>query len=279
MSGRVRDALLVGGAWLAQAGIDTPGLDAQLLLAHVLGVPRSRLLPSEPVTDEQRAEFERLLARRVVREPLQHVVGDAAFRHVVVPVGSGVFVPRPETELLVDAVAPALRAAAAPVAVDLCSGSGALALALADEFPGARVVALERPGSALDWLTRNTARTGIEVVGADVADADALAGLRAGVDAVVCNPPYVPAGSEVGAEVRFDPPEAVFAGADGLDLMSTVVTRAAELLRSGGVLALEHDESQAEAVPALLRAHGGFADVEDHLDLAGRPRYATATCR
>ncbi|WP_375493159.1 peptide chain release factor N(5)-glutamine methyltransferase [uncultured Jatrophihabitans sp.] len=277
MSELVRDALFVGGTSLAHAGIDTAVLDAELLLAHVLGIPRGRLLPAQPITDGQRAEFERLVARRTAREPLQHVVGDAAFRHVVVPVGAGVFVPRPETELLVDAVLPTLRAAAEPVAVDLCSGSGALALALADEVPGARVVALERPGSALDWLTRNTAQTRVEVVGADVADADALAGLRAGVDAVVCNPPYVPAATEVGAEVRFDPPEAVFAGPEGLDLMSTVIARAAELLHSGGVLAVEHDETHAESVPALLRAHGAFVDVTDNLDLAGRPRYATAT--
>jgi release factor glutamine methyltransferase len=274
-----RELIVVGGSWLGRAGIDTPGLDAQLLLAHVLGVPRAALLPSSRVTAGQREEFERLVARRLTREPLQHVVGDAAFRYVTLAVGPGVFVPRPETELLVDAVLPVLRQAPTPVAVDLCSGSGALALAIAGEVPGARVVAVERSAPALAWLERNTAGTRVQVVAADIADAGLLGDLRGGVDAVVCNPPYVPAATPVGAEVRFDPADAVFAGADGLALMPAVLERAAELLRPGGVLALEHDDTHADSVPALLRRHGRFADIADHRDLAGRPRYATATRR
>lgn len=279
MSEPARDLLLVGGSWLAHAGVDSSGLDAQLLLAHVLGVPRPRLLPSMPVTAAQSETYFGLIGRRTTREPLQHIVGDATFRYVTVDVGPGVFVPRPETELLVDAVLPVLRAAPAPIALDLCAGSGALALALADEVPGARVVAVERPGPALGWLERNTAGTRIEVIAADVTDAGLLPDLRATADAIVCNPPYVPTATQVGPEVRFDPTDAVFAGEDGLALVPAVLERAAELLRPGGILALEHDDSHAESVPALLRESGLFDDVTDHQDLTGRPRYATASRR
>lgn len=263
-------------ARLASAGIDSPRVDAELLLSHVIGVPRTRLLMIESVHPSAVVALDRLLKRRAAREPLQHLVGRAPFRYVEVAVGPGVFVPRPETELLVDAVLPTLRAAAQPVAVDLCAGSGALALAIADEVPSARVLAVELAGPAADWLRRNTRGTEVEVVLGDVADADLLRELAGRVDAVVCNPPYVPADTEVAAEVRFDPEHAVFAGPDGLGLMSAVVARAAELLRPGGIFAVEHDDTHGHSVPALLGADGSWQDIADHRDLAGRPRYATA---
>lgn len=263
-------------ARLASAGIDTARVDAELLLSHVIGVPRSRLLMIETVHPSAVVALDRLLKRRAAREPLQYLVGRAPFRHIQVAVGEGVFVPRPETELLVDAVLPALRAATEPVAVDLCSGSGALALAIADEVPTARVIAVEVDSDAGNWLTRNAKRTQVEVRLVDVADADAVHDLAGQVHAVVCNPPYVPSDTEVADEVRFDPKRAVFAGADGLALMPDVVARAAELLRSGGVLALEHDETQERTVPELLEADERWRDVADHRDLADRPRYVTA---
>jgi release factor glutamine methyltransferase len=263
-------------ARLASAGIDTPRVDAELLLSHVIGVPRSRLLMIDTVHPSAVVALDRLLKRRAGREPLQHLVGRAPFRHIQVAVGQGVFVPRPETELLVDAVLPVLRAVAEPVAVDLCSGSGALALAIADEVPAARVIAVEVDSDAGNWLTRNAKRTRVEVRIGDVADADVVHDLAGQVHAVVCNPPYVPTGTNVADEVRFDPEHAVFAGPDGLSLMPDVVARAAELLRSGGVLALEHDDSHERAVRELLSADGGWRDIADHRDLAGRPRYATA---
>jgi release factor glutamine methyltransferase len=260
---------------LTAAGVPSPRVDAELLLAHVLGVPRNRLLSAggEPEAGH-RAEFAALVERRAAREPVQHLIGTAWFRHV--EVGAGVFVPRPETELLADAVLPVLRAAATPVAVDLCAGSGALALALADEAPAARVVAVEQRGPATDWLARNAAGSRVEVVVGDVRDAGLLADLRGGVDAVVANPPYVPAGTPVDPEVRADPPEAVFAGADGMALVPHVAARAADLLRPGGVLAVEHDATQGAAVPALLAADGRWRAIAGHRDLAGRPRYCTA---
>jgi release factor glutamine methyltransferase len=217
-------------------------------------------------------EFARAVERRAAREPLQYIVGRAAFRYVEVAVGPGVFVPRPETELLVDAVLPALAPTA--TVVDLCAGSGALALALAHEVPGARVYAVERSPAALPWLRRNAAASGVIVVEGDVADPALLPELSGRVDAVVSNPPYVPAGTYVEAEVHADPADAVFAGADGLAVVPAVIARAAALLHPGGVLAIEHDETHAAAVPALLG--DGWRDVADQPDLTGRPRYTTA---
>jgi release factor glutamine methyltransferase len=272
-----RQVLEDATARLSAAGLDSPRVDAELLLSHVLGVPRARLLMISGVHPSAVVTFDRLVKRRGLREPLQHIVGRAAFRHIQLAVGPGVFVPRPETELLVDAVLPGLTADS--LAVDLCAGSGALAVALADEVPGLRVVAVETSPEALVWLQRNTRGTSVEVVDGDVRALELLSDLGGSVDAVVCNPPYVPAATEVAPEVRFDPNVALFAGPDGLALIPDVIARAAELLRAGGVLALEHDDAHGTAVPELLAADGRWRDVVDHEDLTGRPRYATAVRR
>jgi release factor glutamine methyltransferase len=256
-------------------------VDAEILAAHVLGVPRGRLALIDGFTDRQLAEFDALVARRAGGEPVQHLVGSAGFRHLELAVGAGVFVPRPETELLagwgITLITPGTTV------VDLCGGSGAIALAVANEVPGARVYAVERSPAALAWLRRNAeARaaagdTPIQVVAGDATDPAVLAGLDGTVDAVLCNPPYVPAAAPVPADVAdHDPEEAVFAGADGLAVIRPVAARAAALLRPGGVFGIEHDDSHGTVVPALLRATGCFQDIEDHRDLAGRPRYATA---
>lgn len=272
----VRALLTAATVQLRSAGIGSPRVDAELLLAHALDIDRSRLPLVDGVPRPAEAAFTAAVDRRARREPLQHIVGQAPFRHIVVAVGPGVFVPRPETELLVDAVLPTLSAAADPVAVDLCSGSGALALAAADEVAGLRAYAVESSPAALEWLARNAAGTGVEVVPGDVRDPDLLAGLRGTADAVLCNPPYVPATTVVSREVRADPPDAVFAGPDGLTLMPAVIARAAELLRAGGIVAIEHDDSQGESVPRLLGADGRWGDIAEHCDLARRPRYVTA---
>ncbi len=175
---------------LASAGIDSPQIDAELLLAHVLDVPRSRLITRDAVEDDELATLEALLGRREAREPLQHVLGTAPFRHLEIQVGPGVFIPRPETELLVDAVLPALRAVERPLAIDLCTGSGALALALADEEPhGCRVVAVERSAEAIAWLRKNvmsfltsdTRGSGVAIEPGDVRDTDLLAEMLSGI--------------------------------------------------------------------------------------------------
>jgi release factor glutamine methyltransferase len=264
-------------AQLAAAGVPSPRVDAELLLAAVLGVPRGRLTLLEELPASAAATYSEHVARRAAREPLQHITGRAPFRRLVLAVGPGVFVPRPETELLVEAVLPHLRALDFCSVVDLCSGSGALALAFVDEIPGVAVTAVELAEPALGWLRRNAAGTQVWVVPGDVRDAGLLSELHGRVDAVVSNPPYVPLAADVAPEVRADPDEAVFAGADGLGVIPDVLARAADLLRAGGVLAVEHDETQPTAVAALLREDGRWADVASHRDLAGRPRYATAT--
>ncbi|MEU2614363.1 peptide chain release factor N(5)-glutamine methyltransferase [Micromonospora sp. NPDC007271] len=277
-------------AWAAQAlaaaGIEAPRAEAEQLAAYVLDVPRGRLALADGFTPDQRARLDELVTRRAAREPLQHLTGSAGFRHLELAVGPGVFVPRPETELLTGWGVEQGRRSGSPLVVDLCSGSGAIALAVAQELPDARVVAVERSPAALAWLRRNAADraaagdTPVEVVAADVTDPRLLADLVGRVDVLLCNPPYVPRAVVVSPDVAgHDPDEAVFGGADGLDVIRPVVARAAELLRPGGVLAVEHDDTHGTAVPALLASDGRYERIEEHRDLVGRPRFATASRR
>ncbi len=267
---------------LAAAGVASPRFDAESLAAHVLGVPRGRLL-LHPRLDLGAADALRaLVVRRAAREPLQHLLGTAVLGPVEVAVGTGVFIPRPETELLLEWGIAALTDVASPLVVDLCTGSGALALAIAALRPDAEVHAVELDPKALAWARRNVDADGGRVVlhAADVRAADLLADLAGRVDLVVCNPPYVPDATTVPPEVRAgDPAMAVFAGPDGLAVIPAVVERAVALLRPGGVFAVEHDDSHADAVPALLRARPELVDVAEHADLNGRPRYATGRRR
>ena len=277
----VREAIARAEAVLAAAGVGSPRADAEQLAAHVLGVPRGRLLLVDDWSPAQRDRFDQLVARRADRVPLQHLTGTAGFARIELAVGPGGFVPRPETELLVQWAVAVTGGAEQMTVVDLCSGPGALALAIAHELPAARVYAVERSPAALRWLRRNAADRAaagdrpIEVVAGDATDPAVLAELDGTVDLVVCNPPYVPAGNPVPPEVaEHDPPEAVFGGPDGLAVIRPVIDRAAALLRPGGRFGLEHDDSHGSAVPRLLA--GRFEQIEDHRDLAGRPRYATA---
>lgn len=260
---------------LAAGGVDTPRVDAELLAAHVLGVGRTRLALVEGFTPVQLAAYDDLVARRAARVPLQHLTGSAPFRELDLAVGPGVFIPRPETELLVDW---ALRVVpAGGLVVDLCAGSGAIALSVAAEAREVTVYAVEQAPSALAWLRRNAAGSSVRVVAGSVLDRTVLSTVDGQVDVVLCNPPYVPAGTLVPPEVaEHDPAEAVFAGPDGLAVIRPVIARAAALLRPGGWFGVEHDDSHGSAVPELLRADGRYADIEDHVDLAGCPRYATA---
>jgi release factor glutamine methyltransferase len=249
-------------------------VDAELLLAHVLGIPRGRLLLADPPDDGQVQALDALVARRAAREPLQHLVGTAVLGRVEVAVGPGVFVPRPETETLLER-ALGLLTGPAPVVVDLCTGTGALALAIAHERPGATVHAVEVDPGALPWTRRNLAGSRVELHEADVTAAGVLAELTGVVDLVTCNPPYVPDGLAVPPEVDADPRGAVFAGPDGLAVIRPVADLAHRLLRAGGAVALEHDDSHPVAVRDVL-AGAGFTGVTTHPDLAGRPRVATA---
>ncbi|MFZ5851196.1 MAG: peptide chain release factor N(5)-glutamine methyltransferase [Actinomycetota bacterium] len=277
------DRLLAAAAGrLAAAGVPSPRHDAEVLAAHVLRVARGQLAAVGRVDAAARAAFEELVARRVRREPLQHLTGTAGFREVSVAVGPGVFVPRPETEVLAGEAVRLLRARQAagepaPVAVDLGTGSGAIALALATEVPGAVVHAVEREPAALAWAAGNLAGSGVLLHAGDLADA--LPELAGGVDLLVSNPPYVPleAYESVQVEARdFDPPSALWAGPDGLDAIRAVAATAARLLRPGGHLLVEHADVQGVAVPALLAAAGGWGGILDHPDLTGRPRFTSA---
>lgn len=272
----LREAVREAAATLAAAGVDSARHDAELLAAHVAGVPRGRLLLAS--WDAAAAgTYRALVARRAAREPLQHLLGTAVLGRVEVVVGPGVFVPRPETELLVEWGLAQVRDVASPLVVDLCTGSGAIALAVAVARPDARVHAVETDPGALSWARRNVKRLDVDVDlhAVDVRAADLLPDLDGHVDLVLCNPPYVPDGTPVPPEVHRDPPEAVFGGPDGLAVVPAVVVAAARLLRPGGAVGIEHDDSHGDAVPALLTAHG-FVGVEAHRDLAGRPRFATA---
>lgn len=272
---RTRDALAGAAARLREAGVASPEHDAAELLAHVLGTSRGQLLLVDEVPADRLGEYDALLARRAAREPLQHLTGVAYFRHVELSVGPGVFVPRPETELLAGWAIE--HASEGSRVVDLCTGSGAIAKAVADEVPGALVHAVELDESAYAWAERNLAGTGVDLRHGDFAAAfDDLLGT---VDVVTCNPPYIPldAWESVAPEARdHDPHLALFSGADGLDAIRVLADRAARLLRTGGVLGFEHADAQGESAPGVLTATGRWTDVRDHLDLAGRPRFTTA---
>ncbi len=274
---RARAARRAATARLREAGVASPERDADLLLAHVLGVPLGRLPLVDDVRAGEQEEYDDLVARRAAREPLQHLTGSAAFRHVELAVGPGVFVPRPETELLAGWAIDHLLALERPVVVDLCTGSGAIARAIADEVAAAEVHAVELDEGALAWAERNLAGTGVDLRHGDLATAfDDLVG---SVDVVVCNPPYIPleAWESVAAEARdHDPHLALFSGQDGLDAIRVLERRAALLLRPGGVVGAEHADVQGESAPAVFAASGRWADVADHRDLAGRARYVTA---
>ena len=281
---RVADAVAEAARTLADAHIASPRVDAELLAAFVLGVPRGRLLTAE-FTPEQASRFHGLVRRRSARVPLQYLTGSAPFRHLELAVGPGVFVPRPETETVVGWGLDWLdRAGPAALVVDLCSGSGAIAAAVATERPGVRVVAVERDPAALEWLRRNVLALGladrVRVVEGDATDPATLSELDGQVDLVLTNPPYVP---EIGAaglppEVsEHDPHIAVFAGTDGLAVIRPLIGRVAALLRPGGGFVVEHDETHAYVVPTLVHTDGRFARVELHHDLGRRPRFTTAT--
>lgn len=264
---------------LAEAGVASPDFDADELLAHVLGTTRPGLVLAEPPTALQLRRYDELVARRAAREPLQHLTGTAAFRHVEVAVGPGVFVPRPETELLAGwGVERATEVhGRAPVVVDLCTGSGAIALAVATEVPAADVHAVELGEPAHEWAARNLAGSGVDLRHGDMADA--FRDLDGVVDVVLCNPPYIPldAFESVEPEARdHDPDLALFSGDDGLVAMRVVETVAARLLRPGGVVGVEHADVQGESAPAVFSTAGRWSDVRDHDDLAGRSRYLTA---
>lgn len=272
----LREAVEAAVDRLAVAGVPSPRFDAEELAAHALGVER-RALWSATSLWPAAGTFAAYVDRRAAREPLQHITGRAYFRHLELAVGPGVFVPRPETEVVAGAAIAAARAMADPVVVDLGTGSGAIALAIATELPGAFVHAVEADPDAFDWASRNCSGSGIDLRLGDMAAA--FPELDGAVDVVVSNPPYIPVGSQIrDPEVAaHDPAVALWSGVDGLDAMRVVEAVAARLLRPGGSVVAEHADLQGGSAPEVFRHTGQWVGIHDHHDLAGRDRYLTAT--
>ncbi|TFD69962.1 peptide chain release factor N(5)-glutamine methyltransferase [Cryobacterium gelidum] len=269
---------------LTAAGITDPEVDADLLIGHVLGQSRGEVqagsILDRPISQEDAAVIDTLLARRSTREPLQHITGRAPFRSLSLNVGPGVFVPRPETEQVAQFAIDALRSMPdpEPIGVDLGTGSGAIALALATEVPHARIFAIENSPEAFPWTTRNfdeIAAGNATLAFGDLADAFAL--LDGTVAVVISNPPYIPADAiPRDPEVRlYDPAHALFGGADGLDVVRSVSITGLRLLRAGGVLVIEHGELQGADIRALLSADGWRVPAT-HRDYTSRDRATTA---
>ncbi len=316
MGGRVtvRDVLFDAEHRLGRVGVPSPNVDAAELVAFALGTTRSRLFLQDEITSEQKLRVEQLLARRLTRVPLQHLLGTAGFRRIEVEVGPGVFIPRPETELVTEAGLRELvdQPAGQRIAVDLCSGSGAVAISLALEATGSRVHAVELSDDAIVWTRRNVlaheeavAARGsrVEVLHEDattVADpGHPLAQLTGQVAVVVTNPPYIPdAMIPREPEVRdHEPAVALYGGDDGMDVIRGVLRTAAILLRPGGLVVIEHADVQGVAaglagVPSVTSAlvadaelssltgvpvgQPMFTAIADRIDLNGLPRFTLA---
>jgi release factor glutamine methyltransferase len=269
---------------LTRAGVPSPRADAELLICYVLGVSRgavqAKAITGEVLSSEDLISVTELVERRAAREPLQHITGRAPFRSIELAVGPGVFVLRPETEGVAGIAIDALRAAAAPepIAVDLGTGSGAIALAMAHEVPHASVYGVEVSPLAFVWTKQNfreIAPDNARPVFIDLAHA--LPQLDGTVSVVASNPPYIPLGAiPRDPEVRlFDPEIALYGGEDGLDVVRLVSQTAQRLLHEGGTLVIEHGELQAAEIAELLTADGWRA-VSGHRDLLGRDRATTA---
>ncbi|WUS77093.1 peptide chain release factor N(5)-glutamine methyltransferase [Kribbella sp. NBC_01245] len=269
-------ALLADAAERLRAGgVGSPEYDAAELLAFVLGTTRGNLVLAAP-TSAQLEVYDALVARRAQREPLQHLLGTAAFRYRELAVGPGVFVPRPETEVMVGWILDRLVGVENPLVVDLCSGSGAIAGAVATERPDSTVHAVELSADACVWARRNLAGTGAILHEGDIDGC--LPELNGQVDAVIANPPYIPltAWESVATEARdHDPALALWSGDDGLDAIKVVAATAGRLLKPGGWFGCEHADVQGESAPAVFAATGFFAEVRDQPDLAGKPRFVT----
>ena len=279
-----KEFLRSGKDQLAAAGY--PEVDAEHLLAHVLGISRMEL--HNPVLVENaitaigdttiiEENFWKLLDRRCAHEPLQYLTGIAYFRYLELEVGPGVLVPRPESELLVESVLKNIESRSGAVSVvDLGAGSGALTLAIATEAPNAHVIAVEKDPAAVEWLRKNVARISedVRILESDVADA--LEGVKC--DVVIANPPYIPNSQELPRDVaEHEPAAALFGGADGMDIPRRFIEAAARLLKPGGFFAIEHHESQPAEIAAEMAP--SFEDVVTYNDLVGRPRYTTGVRR
>jgi len=280
----VRPLLAAAAARLRDAGVESAAQDARILLSFVSGVELVRLPLLTDIDDDHARRFEKLINQRADRVPVQHLTGRAHFRHVEVEVGPGVFVPRPETEVMtgwaIDALRPMITLHHRPLVVELGTGSGAIAKAIASELTRVDIHAVEVAEEAAAYARRNLGDTLVELHVGDMATA--CAELNATVDLVIANPPYIPldAYASVPPEVRdHDPALALFSGADGLDAIKIVAQVAGRLLRPAGFVCIEHADVQGSAAVEVLVRAEVFRGVRDHLDLTGRSRFVTAVRR
>ncbi|WP_181778632.1 MULTISPECIES: peptide chain release factor N(5)-glutamine methyltransferase [Brevibacterium] len=293
----VPQALRAAAGILAKGGVASPETDASALLAHAWGIEvrelSRRRLFAEAVPAAVLTDFAELIARRGTRVPLQHLTGSAAFRRLDLLVGPGVFVPRPETELLVTELLAELERLderldrdgdSAPFVIDLCSGSGAIALSVAHEHPRVRVLGIEREPAALEWSLRNRERVAVGASTVDFVRGDATAvvgdrpDLRSSADVVVTNPPYVPddARPREPEVADHDPAAALYGGAGGLEIPALIIDQAEKLLRPGGLLLMEHGEEQGAGVRELIAATASLRGARTAQDYTGRDRFTVA---
>ncbi|MCW2809939.1 MAG: Release factor glutamine methyltransferase [Friedmanniella sp.] len=284
MTTSVRGLLLEAVSRLESAGVESPQQDARLLLAHVCDVEPARLPLLDHVRPDQQERFRAAVTARASRVPLQHLTGRAYFRYLELAVGPGVFVPRPETEVMTGWAIDHLRRMRTqgqrPLVVELCAGSGAIAKAIATEVPGVEVHAVELSVDAAEYAERNLRDTGVFLHIEDMAMA--LHELDGSVDLLIANPPYIPleAYESVAPEARdHDPTVALFSGQDGLDAIRVVAQVGVRLLHPAGLLAVEHADVQGESAPAAVAQTLAYTGVRDNRDLTGRPRFVTAVRR
>lgn len=272
----LRRAIDSAAALFADAGIESARCDAEELAAHLSGSERGRLPLVDQPGDEFFERYHDLVTQRSRRVPLQHLTGTVAFGPVTLRVGPGVFIPRPETEALLE-WALAQHLSPRPVIVDLCTGSGALALALARRWPEARVLGIDDSDAALDYARSNCAGTNVELLRADVTTPALLPEFDNRIDLLVANPPYVPDGTLLEAEVsQHDPAHAVFGGPDGMTAIAAITRLAGRWLRSGGLFAVEHDDTTSALTFELICNTALFDNIVARRDLTGRPRFVTA---
>ena len=278
---QIKALISEGKAQIEAAGYSS--VDAEILFAHLLGLTRMELhnpialeRALAEISDESAIVdgYAQLVQRRCNHEPVQYLTGTAGFRNLDLAVGPGVLVPRPETEGLVEEVLKHIANLPGPVSViDLGAGSGAMAISIATEAPNTHVIAVEKSSDAIEWLKQNVAfyDESIRIVQGDVADV--LDGVKC--DVVVANPPYVPDSQPLPKDVAtFEPAIALFGGSNGLEIPKRFIAAAARLLKVGGLLAIEHTETQGESIANLLSAN--FTQISLHLDLTGRPRWTSA---
>lgn len=283
------EALRIAAGRLRAVGVDSAEWDARMLLAHVLNVGHMDISLSQEATHTE--QFDALIDRRAQREPLQHIIGTAPFGPLDLEVGPGVFIPRPETETLADCAVNYLNQhfpramfvgageSLAPVVVDLCTGSGALAAYIAHYRPDAQVFAVELSDASLPYTQRNLAGTSVQIIQADVTGVELLNKLEAvvgKVDLVVTNPPYVPEDPNLAPEVYHDPHDAVFSGLEGMDTINAMLPNILELLKPGGAVGIEHDDTTSDLVQRAA-SQAGLVNVSPLKDLGGTARFVLAT--